>query len=210
MLDEHLIETLEQTVRQTRNLQHRLEARLHEAEAEVELLRLEIKALDTSAAQTEQTIDSILVAMRSGNRPAGARTSIKMDDDFQYRQNARNQTPDQAARQDLPSEAYRRTGSVAYINQNRGIPSISSDIRPISNRFSDRTITQACTLLLREAGSPLHVNELYNLLVSGGMRFKGNNPTISIAVSLNRNRRFRKVDPGTFDLVMREAIQAAS
>ena len=77
-------------------------------------------------------------------------------------------------------------------------------------RFSDRTITQACTLLLRESGQPLHVNELYNLLVAGGMKFKGNNPTISIAVSLNRNRRFRKVDPGTFDLVIREAIQAAS
>jgi hypothetical protein len=43
------------------------------------------------------------------------------------------------------------------------------------------------------------------------MEFKGNNPTISIAVSLNRNRRFRKVEPGTFDLVMREAShQAAS
>jgi hypothetical protein len=56
------------------------------------------------------------------------------------------------------------------------------------------------------------VNELYNLLVAGGMEFKGNNPTISVAVSLNRNRRFRKVEPGTFDLVMREAgrDQAAS
>ena len=43
-----------------------------------------------------------------------------------------------------------------------------------------------------------------------GMEFKGNNPTISVAVSLNRNRRFRKVGPGTFDLVMREASQAAS
>lgn len=85
-----------------------------------------------------------------------------------------------------------------------------SNTEALSNRFADRTITQACTLLLREAGRPLHVNELYNLLVEGGMTFKGNNPTISIAVSLNRNRRFRKVEPGTFDLVMREAIQAAS
>jgi hypothetical protein len=99
------------------------------------------------------------------------------------------------------------------MNQNRGgVPSRTSNIEPISHRFADRTITQACTLLLREAGKPLHVNELYNLLVSGGMGFKGNNPTISVAVSLNRNRRFRKVGPGTFDLVMREASrdQAAS
>src|SRR5439155_16801500 len=94
---------------------------------------------------------------------------------------------------------------VVTINQARSIPSINNNFEPISNRFSDRTITQACTLLLRESGTPLHVNELYNLLIAGGMKFKGNNPTISIAVSLNRNRRFRKVDPGTFDLVMREA-----
>ncbi len=96
------------------------------------------------------------------------------------------------------------------MNQNRGIPSINNNFEPVSNRFSDRTITQSCTLLLRESGQPLHVNELYNLLIAGGMKFKGNNPTISIAVSLNRNRRFRKVDPGTFDLVIREASQAAS
>src|SRR5205807_5606182 len=117
--------------------------------------------------------------MRSGNRVSSTRTTIKMDDDYQYRQTPRHQTAEQAARADLPSEGYRRMGSVTYINQNRGIPSITSDIRPISNRFSDRTITQACTLILREAGSPLHVNELYNLLVAGGMKFKGNNPTIS-------------------------------
>ena len=65
-------------------------------------------------------------------------------------------------------------------------------------------------MLLRESGNPLHVNELYNLLVAGGFVFKGNNPTISIAVSLNRNRRFNKVAPGTFDLKMRDASQIAS
>jgi hypothetical protein len=92
----------------------------------------------------------------------------------------------------------------------QNIPTIGSKSEPISHRFADRTITQACTLLLRESGRPLHVNEIYNLLIAGGMEFSGNNPTISIAVSLNRNRRFRKVAPGTFDLVMREATQAAS
>jgi hypothetical protein len=90
------------------------------------------------------------------------------------------------------------------------VPSISPLSEPVSHRFADRTITQACTLLLRESTEPLHVNELYNLLVAGGFEFTGNNPTISIAVSLNRNRRFRKVAPGTFDLMMRDASQAAS
>ena len=210
MFDENLIATLEQSLRQTRNAQNRLMARLREAESDVELLRLEINALENSAAQTELAIDALLVTMRSGNRSLNFGKSMKIEDDYESRKTPRHQTAEQISRQNLPSENYRRSSSVAYINQNRGIPTITNNIQPVSNRFSDRTITQACTLLLREAGSPLHVNELYNLLVSGGMRFKGNNPTISIAVSLNRNRRFRKVDPGTFDLVMREALQAAS
>lgn len=198
MLDENLIATLEQSLRQTRNAQNRLVARLREAEGEVEHLRLEIAALESSAQQTEKAIDSLLVAMRAGSRPMTLGTSVSLLDEPMLPYGESGVAPDA------------RTSSVHYIHQGRGIPSISNNLEPISNRFNDRTITQACTLLLREAGGPLHVNELYNLLVAGGMRFKGNNPTISIAVSLNRNRRFRKVGPGTFDLVMREALQAAS
>ena len=105
---------------------------------------------------------------------------------------------------------YKDNSSVAYINKHRNVPPIAPKIEPLTHRFADRTITQSCRLLLLEADEPLHVNELYTLLVSGGFEFKGNNPTISIAVSLNRNRRFKKVAPGTFDLVMREASQAVS
>ena len=54
-----------------------------------------------------------------------------------------------------------------------------------------------------------HVNEIYNRLLEGGFKFTGQNPTISVAVSLNRNTRFRKVAPGTFDLVMRDASKAS-
>jgi hypothetical protein len=90
------------------------------------------------------------------------------------------------------------------------VPSINPDVQIKSHRFRDRTITQACTILMRENGRPLHVNEIYNRLLEGGFLFTGNNPTISIAVSLNRNRRFRKVAPGTFDLIIRDASQAIS
>lgn len=209
MLDENLIATLEQSLLQTRNAQSRLMARLREAEADVELLRIEINALENSAAQTEKAIDSLLVATRSGSRPINFGTSMRIEDDMESHATRKKRT-NYADQQDLASRRYRRDNSVTYLNQNRGIPSINNNFEPVSSRFNDRTITQACTLLLREAGGPLHVNELYNLLKAGGMKFKGNNPTISVAVSLSRNRRFRKVDPGTFDLVIREAIQAAS
>jgi hypothetical protein len=89
------------------------------------------------------------------------------------------------------------------------IPPVRTDVEIKSDRFVDRTIPQATTMLLREAGEPLHVNEIYNRLLEGGFNFTGHNPTISIAVSLNRNGRFRKVAPGTFDLVMRDASQAS-
>jgi hypothetical protein len=210
MLDENLIATLEQSLRQTRNAQSRLMARLREVEVESQHLREEIEALENSAAQTESAIDSLLVTMRSGNRTLNIGKTMRIEDDYDRR-------PDTSQRsrtsKSQTTSSYRPANSVAYINQNRGgVPSRTNNIEPISHRFADRTITQACTLLLREAGKPLHVNELYNLLVAGGMEFKGNNPTISVAVSLNRNRRFRKVEPGTFDLVMREASrdQAAS
>ena len=205
MLDENLIATLEQSLRQTRNAQSRLMARLREVEVESEHLREEIEALENSAAQTESAIDSLLVTMRSGNRTLNIGKTLRIDDDYDRRPEPRQRRTEKNPPPPSTS-SYRPANSVAYINQNRGgVPSRTNNTEPISHRFADRTITQACTLLLREAGKPLHVNELYNLLVAGGMEFKGNNPTISVAVSLNRNRRFRKVDPGTFDLVMREA-----
>lgn len=199
MLDENLIATLEQSLRQTRNAQNRLVAKLREAESEVANLRMEIGALENSAVQTEKAIDSLLVTMRAGSSHSGLGRTFRIEGD-----------PTPVVHSDVVENHPRgRSNQVAYISS-RHIPSITANLEPVSNRFSDRTITQACTLLLRESGGPLHVNELYNLLISGGMKFKGNNPTISIAVSLNRNRRFRKVDPGTFDLVMREAVQAVS
>src|SRR5215212_5548424 len=199
MLDENLIATLEQSLRQTRNAQNRLMGRLREVEGESERLREEIEALENSAAQTESAIDSILVTMRSSaRRPQTGKGEQGPP--------AREATPVRRESTNSPSvyDDRRPTSSVSYFAPNRGVPLRTNNIEAISHRFSDRTITQACTLLLREAGKPLHVNELYNLLVAGGMQFKGNNPTISIAVSLNRNRRFRKVGPGTFDLMMRE------
>lgn len=240
MLDENLISTLEQSLRQTRNAQHRLMSRLNEVEAEADRLRQEIDALENSAKQTSSAIYSLLATIRSGKQyewnlpndfepdeyelPSDIQRPQRMDNRNRNTQmmrsnqnnqnnNQNNQNNNQNYQQ--PQNDYRNNNTVAYINQNnnnsqRSIPNIAPNIEPISNRFSDRTITQACKLLLLEAGNPLHVNELYNFLVSGGFEFKGNNPTISIAVSLNRNRRFRKVAPGTFDLVMREASQAAS
>ena len=225
MLDENLIATLEQSLRQTRNAQQRLITRLNEVEGEANRLRQEIEALENSAAQTEQAIYSLLATMRSGKPNWNLPNNFHVDDDYDIPQDIKrssrmnqnnygnqdnygNQNHSKQNHQQ-PNNNY-RDNRVSYINNSRNIPSIAPNIEPVSHRFSDRTITQACTLLMREYQRPLHVNELYNMLVAGGMEFKGENPTISIAVSLNRYRRFRKVAPGTFDLIIRDASQTGS
>lgn len=211
-LNENLISTLEQSLRQTRNLQTRLLGRLRELENEADILRQEIDAMENSAVQTEAAINSLLATLGSGRdtwKVAPKPTQYE-EDDYELKRHSRinstNQNPPQTNYRNIPNS----NNPIAFIGHSRNVPSIAPQLEPVSLRFADRTITQACTLLLREANSPLHVNELYNLLCAGGFEFKGNNPTISIAVSLNRNRRFRKVAPGTFDLIIRNASQAAS
>jgi hypothetical protein len=215
MLNEDLIAALENGLSQTRNAQNRLLRRLHEVEAEAESLRQEIQAMENSAAQSEQAIDSLLTTIGSGVKSLNRSKSAKPTQYEPKYEPAPEVVPERRVapiRQTPPPGNYRSNlGSLSYINENqRNLPTIRNNIEPLTHRFADRTITQASTLLLREANRPLHVNDLYTQLVSGGFEFKGNNPTISIAVSLNRNRRFRKVAPGTFDLIMRDASQAAS
>jgi hypothetical protein len=209
MLNENLISTLEQSLRQTRNAQNRLVARLREVETEGDSLREEIQALENSASQTEQAIYSLLATMRSGKPTWKAPPQQQLTyQEGEYQTELRQPMRPPIINQNQPQNY--NNNPVAYINNQRNMHTNNSHIEPVSQRFSDRTITQACTLILRESGRALHVNELYNTLCSGGFSFTGNNPTISIAVSLNRNRRFRKVAPGTFDLIIRDVSQAAS
>jgi hypothetical protein len=67
-------------------------------------------------------------------------------------------------------------------------------------RFNDFRIPQAATIVLREAGQPLHVTEIYRRMTDGGFEFRGQHQLITLAVSLSRAKRFRKVAPGTFEL----------
>lgn len=202
MLDPSFIATLEKGLQETRKAQATLIARLREVEVEAARLKDQIKTFENTAEQTESMIDGLLVAMRSGNR--SSLTSMSIDDVPKTGNSSATSTPVPG----ISHESTKPQGTVAFFNRKKTTSRLN--IEPVSNRFADRTITQACTLLLREADEPMHVNDLYNLLVAGGMEFKGNNPTISVAVSLNRNRRFKKVGPGTFDLIMRDASRAAS
>ena len=192
MANETLIARLEQNLRQSRAARTRLAARLAELESEAEIIRAELAEMDTLAGQTEAAIFRLLSNVMSGpSTPVGTTSVGELEIELQRRLA-------QAELSQHPSAPLRHN-----------VPPVRSNIEPIDDRFYDRTIPQAATMILREAGGALHVNEIYNRLLEGGFGFTGHNPTISIAVSLNRNSRFRKVAPGTFDLVIRDAAKAS-
>jgi hypothetical protein len=190
MANEPLIARLEQSLRKSRAARTRLAARLAEIESEAEIIRAELAEMDTLAGQTEAAIIRLLSSVLTGpSTPVGTTSVGELETHLQSR----------LAQIELSSAAPQR----------QNVPPVQNDIRVVADHFLDRTIPQAATMLLREAGGPLHVNEIYNRLVAGGFSFTGQNPTISIAVSLNRNTRFRKVAPGTFDLVIRDVAKAS-
>jgi hypothetical protein len=182
-MSENLLSRIEQSLRQSRAARMHLAARLRELEAEADSVRAELAEMDTLASQTEAAIYRLLSSvLASGNISLGLPSDAELE---------------AAMRQSPPADRRQQ------------IPTVRNNVEVLSYRFMDRTIPQAVTLLLREEGAPLHVNEIYNRLLEGGFKFTGQNPTISVAVSLNRNTRFRKVAPGTFDLVMRDASKAS-
>ncbi|HEV7474032.1 MAG TPA: hypothetical protein VGN90_08285 [Pyrinomonadaceae bacterium] len=192
---ENLLSRLEQSLRQSRAARMHLAARLRELEVEADAVRAELAEMDTLASQSEAAIYRLLTSVLatsslSGNLSHGLPTDAELE----------------AAMR--PTTPHPRS-TFTMDTRRQEIPTLRPNTEAVSERFMDRTIPQAVTLLLREQGGALHVNEIYNRLLEGGFKFTGQNPTISIAVSLNRNTRFRKTAPGTFDLMMRDAAKAS-
>lgn len=218
MADDNLLATLEQSLRQTRATRNRLSARLTDLELEADKLRTEISEMDTIASQTQAAMYRILssVLTRSSSAaPSDTEIEFALRRDEALGVSSAPPPPQQHQQhqQHQPQQRAQQPPHTHYPRETREprepIPPVRGDVEVKDDRFYDRTIPQATSLLLREAGAPLHVNEIYNRLLEGGFQFTGHNPTISIAVSLNRNRRFRKVAPGTFDLMIRDAAQAS-
>jgi hypothetical protein len=204
MPDDNLLATLEQSLRQTRATRNRLAARLADLELEAEKLRTELGEMDAIATQTEAAMFRILSSVLN-TVPAKSASPSDAEIDWALRRDeaqTRNNNAHPPTYQTGPRATHQTVPRAT-------LPPVRTDVEVTSERFLDRTIPQATAMLLREAAAPLHVNEIYNRLLEGGFQFTGHNPTISIAVSLNRNRRFRKVAPGTFDLTIRDAAQAS-
>jgi hypothetical protein len=193
---DNLLSRLEQSLRQSRAARMHLAARLRELEVEADAVRAELAEMDTLASQSEAAIYRLLSSVLASSNLSVGNPSLGFPSDAELEAAMRPSA--QQARVPFGVEARRHE-----------IPTLRPNTEALSDRFMDRTIPQAVTLLLREEGGALHVNEVYNRLLEGGFKFTGQNPTISIAVSLNRNTRFRKTAPGTFDLMMRDASKAS-
>jgi hypothetical protein len=207
-LDDNLINNLEESLRQARISRQNLALRLRSAINAVAKMKAELQALDQSINQTRMAINSLRSAVHS-DLNSWNQDGYPFEDSIDFDGDLDDIDFSDTTIDEFPKRGIGSVGSPKVSLVRRGSRG-RRGVEQTHNRFADRTITQACTLLLREHGEALHVNQLYELLVEGGMQFTGNNPTISIAVSLNRNNRFTKVAPGTFDLKIKDASQAAS
>ena len=68
------------------------------------------------------------------------------------------------------------------------------------SKYVGRSVPDAVYMVLQEVGHPLHAKDLYQRLKEGGMPIRGKTPVTSIATSLKRDSRFRKVGPNTFEV----------
>ena len=75
------------------------------------------------------------------------------------------------------------------------------------SKYTGMNVSEAAHRVLRDAGKAMHVKDLCHWLIEGGLRIKTKTPITSIATSLKRDRRFRKVAPNTFEAV-EEKLQA--
>jgi hypothetical protein len=83
----------------------------------------------------------------------------------------------------------------------------SKEILLERTKYVGLSVPQAAYLLLKEHQKPLHAKEIYQRLIEGGIRIRGKTPVTSVAISLSRDKRFKKIAPNTYDLA--EAPQAA-
>jgi hypothetical protein len=166
---------------------------------------------------TERMIEQVKREIRSSiDNPQGLdsydRRSDRLDYDRRYdprnepryanRTDDRYDAPYQRQQYRSPESQYRssRMSSGHPLDIDDVVKHLQADEAGSNIRFADFRIPQAATIVLREANKPLHVSEIFRRLAEGGFEFRGQHQQITLAVSLARSKRFRKVAPGTFEL----------
>ena len=76
------------------------------------------------------------------------------------------------------------------------------------SKYVGKSVPEATYEILRESKRAMHAKELVQRLAEGGLQIKGKTPLTSVATSLKRDKRFRKVGPNTFEALEEVLIQA--
>lgn len=211
MTENIAIEAMHRALREARDAKKRSESRLHDLENEVAMLRSQIASLELVIEQTSSALKIAMFPTEYGEQqmpPTMERQAAPPRHAPPPRTAAppvRRPAPPPQPVSYYPDEAQAaleledleaiESGTAAQkLNKNSG-----------NIRFNDFRIPQAATIVLREANGPLHVSEIYQRMADGGFEFRGQHQLITLAVSLSRAKRFRKVAPGTFELDPRYA-----
>ena len=181
MIDNTTLASLQRSLAEYRDAKRKTKTRLAEIEAEAEMLRSQLTTIDAIIEQTETVLRKVLFP---ADYQADSRTDFQADSRTGHRSGAYEIEPYRPSEVEIEAE-------VAKLQRNEQ----SSNVR-----FNDFRIPQAATVILREANSSLHVSEIYRRMAEGGFEFRGQHQLITLAVSLSRSKRFRKVAPGTFEL----------
>lgn len=211
-------EGLLRTLNDHQDTRRKIESRLADIEAEARTLRSQLSALDMLIAQTRATLieqTSALLNHTIQPQPTYAPTYAAPQPTAPPPPTAPSYAAPQPA---APPPVVRPTAVAGHsdvqqatieledleaIDAGRNPHALPTDSGNI--RFNDFRIPQAATIVLREAGGPLHVSDIYQRMAEGGFEFRGQHQLITLAVSLSRAKRFRKVAPGTFELDPRYA-----
>jgi hypothetical protein len=186
-MNDTALAALQRSLSDNREAKRKIQARLSEIEAESAALRSQLGSLDTIIEQTEHVLLQMLFPTISQQSPPPSSRSH-----FDHR-------PVPSASSSNPS-AFRASDSNVEAEIDAVVAKYEQSEKSSNIRFTDFRIPQAATIVLREANGPLHVSEIYRRLSAGGFEFRGQHQLITLAVSLSRSKRFRKVSPGTFDL----------
>jgi len=177
MLDNTTLASLQRSLSEYREAKRKTKTRLAEIEAEAEMLHSQLATIDAIIEQTETALRKVLF-------PADLQSDSRANSQNDRRSGAYEIEPYRPTEVEIEAE-------VAELQRNEQTSNV---------RFNDFRIPQAATVILREANSSLHVSEIYRRMAEGGFEFRGQHQLITLAVSLSRSKRFRKVAPGTFEL----------
>jgi hypothetical protein len=175
-MNDTALASLQRSLGEYREAKRKTKTRLAEIEAEAEMLRSQLSTIDAIIGQTE-------IALRKVLFPSDHQDS-RIESQLASRSVSYEITPYRSSEVEIEAE-------VAKLQRNEETSNV---------RFNDFRIPQAATVILREASSALHVSEIYRRMADRGFEFRGQHQLITLAVSLSRSKRFRKVAPGTFEL----------